>query len=82
MVDTQLSSTGVPARAHLHGDPELVHLRAEVQSVEGGDVGVSAEVTENQVLLLDLLNIIGHILQNLDSHPTTCTPTFTTVNIQ
>jgi hypothetical protein len=39
--------------------------------MEGRDVGVHAEVTQYQEFLLDLFNIICHILQDFYSHSVT-----------
>jgi len=70
-------------KTHLHYKPELVFFlclpRTQKQAMEGGDVGVHTEVSQNEILFLYFFDVIGHILQDFYSHPVTWTPSFTSV---
>jgi hypothetical protein len=39
--------------------------------MEGWDVGVHAEVSQNEIFFLNFFDVIGHILQDFYSHPVT-----------
>ena len=63
-------------RAYLHDKPELIVITfpswPEEHAVELRNVGVQTEVTEHQVFLLDLLNVVGDVLQDLNRHIFVC----------
>jgi hypothetical protein len=39
--------------------------------VESGNVGVHTEVSQNEIFFLYFFDVIGHILQDFNSHPVT-----------
>lgn len=70
----------VPVIPYLHDEPQLVVLAAcgaqQVQAAEGGQVWVPAELAKDAILLLDLLQVVRHILQDLDGDALSCNKTY------